>query len=123
MPNGVTPPSTIPVSLAVSSAEAKDSFRTPRRSATAWFTSRRVVASTRHRAWTFGSRRLATRMALAESAGSMPYRAQNSAVSANAGSQASTSYRAPAASSADRTAASMRASSAGEGASVIGPAF
>ena len=72
MAKGVTPPITIPVRCAVSSAEAKDSFFTPSRSATAWFTSSLVVARTRQSAWTFGSRRVATRIALAESVGSMP---------------------------------------------------
>jgi hypothetical protein len=44
-PNGVTPPSSIPVSRAVSSGPANDTRRTPSFFRTVLFTSSRVVAS------------------------------------------------------------------------------
>src|SRR5947209_13428465 len=44
--NGVTPPTCIPVSAIISSAEANDAFETPINFVTRLFTSRRVCAST-----------------------------------------------------------------------------
>ena len=61
-PKTVTPPTLMPVSPAISSAEANESFATPIRSRTAWFTSSRVVASTTQAAYCFGSFLEATRI-------------------------------------------------------------
>ena len=53
--NGVTPPIIIPVSSAVSSADANDARFTPSRRRTAPFTSSLVVASTTQATYTRGS--------------------------------------------------------------------
>ena len=45
----------MPVSAFISSAEANEHFAAPRRSRTAWFTSRRVVPRTTHAAYCLGS--------------------------------------------------------------------
>ena len=74
-PNGVTPPICMPVNSAVSSALANEALRDPRRWRTMPFTSRRWVASTRHRAngcVSSGRALPATRMALAESSRAIP---------------------------------------------------
>src|SRR5262249_708166 len=63
---GVTPPTCIPVRAIISSADANDAFDTPINSVTAWFTPRRVCASTTHATYFFGSFLDATMIVLQE---------------------------------------------------------
>ena len=65
-PYGVTPPICIPVISIVSSAEANEAFFTPKRRRTTPLTSSRVLASTRHTAYTLGSDLPTTRIAFAD---------------------------------------------------------
>src|SRR5437763_1775273 len=84
--NTVTPPIIMPVNACVSSAVANETLAAPMRRRTVWLTSSRVVASTTHAQYSFGSFLLATTMVLAEFASGISYFSQNCAVSAKAGS-------------------------------------
>jgi hypothetical protein len=68
-PKAVTPPTVIPVTTRISSAEAKEHFTPPSRSRTVWFTSSRVVARITHAAYCFGSFFDATMIVLAARSG------------------------------------------------------
>jgi len=57
----------MPVSACVSSAVANETLAAPMRRRTVWFTSSRVVASTTHAQYSFGSFLLATTMVLRSS--------------------------------------------------------
>ena len=81
----------MPVSAIVSSDDANETREAPISFFTAWLTSSRVVASTTHAQYCFGSFLLATMIVLAELAGGMPYFSQNRAVSAKSGSMRMTS--------------------------------
>src|SRR5882724_1350725 len=107
----VTPPIIMPESACVSSAVAKDTRETSMRRRTAWFTSRRVVASTRQAQNFFGSFLEATMMVLPEWSRATPYCSQKAAVSAKSGSMRMSSHFAPRLSRAWATLASMAASS------------
>src|SRR4029077_12883568 len=102
-PYGVTPPICMPVMSVVSSPAANDAFFTPNLWRPTPFTSRRVEASTRHAAWTRGSDLPTTMIALADWSSGYPYASQNAAVSAAAGSHATTSNGTPVAAAAART--------------------
>jgi hypothetical protein len=71
-PNGVTPPISMPVTARASSGAAKDAFLVPRSDRTVRLTASRSGASTTHAAYRRGSALPATRIVLAESAGSKP---------------------------------------------------
>ncbi len=71
-PKTVTPPICMPVSLAVSSAGAKDALRVPSRSRTVRFTSRRYGARVTQAANRGGSDLPITTIVLAESSGENP---------------------------------------------------
>src|SRR5215472_2935838 len=107
----VTPPISMPVSARVSSAVANDTRGTSRRRRTTWFTSSRVVASTRQAQYFLGSFFEATMIVLPEWSRATPYFSQNAAVSANSGSMRISSHGAPRPSRAWATRASMTASS------------
>src|SRR5499426_2472189 len=107
----VTPPITMPVSSRVSSAVANDTRGTSRRRRTTWFTSSRVVASTRQAQYFLGSFFEATMIVLPEWSRATPYFSQNATVSANSGSMRISSHGAPRPSRAWATRASMTASS------------
>src|SRR5215470_16754983 len=101
----------MPVSSRVSSAVAKDTRGASRRRRTAWFTSSRVVASTRQAQYFFGSFLDATMIVLPEWSRATPYFSQKAAVSAKSGSMRMSSQVAPRPSRAWATRASMAASS------------
>src|SRR5262252_8462714 len=107
----VTPPISMPVSSRVSSAVANDTRGTSRRRRTTWFTSSRVVASTRQAQYFLGSFFEATMIVLPEWSRATPYFSQNAAVSANSGSMRISSHGTPRPSRAWATRASMTASS------------
>src|SRR6266545_3795205 len=107
----VTPPIIMPVSACVSSPVANDTRETSMSRRTPWFTSRRVVASTRQAQNFFGSFLEATMMVLPEWSRATPYFSQKAAVSAKSGSMRMSSHFAPRLSRAWATLASMTASS------------
>src|SRR5580693_4917736 len=86
-PIGVMPPYSIPVSAVTVSTGPNDAFRAPRCRRTSPLTSARVVAATTHAAYVVSPPRLAAiTTQFADSSGGTPYRSQNAAVSASAGS-------------------------------------
>src|SRR5215471_21610907 len=90
-PIGVIPPYSIPVSEVTNSTDPNEALRAPRCRRTSPFTSARVVAVTRHAANELSPPRLAaTTTQFTDSSGATPYRSQNAAVSASAGSIAAT---------------------------------
>src|SRR5262245_35628357 len=101
----------MPVSSRVSSAVANDTRGTSRRRRTTWFTSSRVVASTRQAQYFFGSFFDATMIVLPEWSRATPYFSQKAAVSAKSGSIRMSSQGAPRPWRAWATLASMTASS------------
>src|SRR5712692_6006076 len=90
-PIGVMPPYSIDVSATATSVATNDALRTSSARLATLLTSALVVASTTHAAnLTSPSRRPAITTQLADSAGKTPYRSQNAAVSASAGSISAT---------------------------------
>src|SRR6516225_6384107 len=90
-PTGVIPPYSIPVAAVTASTGANDAFRASRCLRTMPFTSARVVARIMQAAYiVFPPRLPATTTQFADSSGETPYRSQNAAVSARAGSISAT---------------------------------
>src|SRR5579859_3863157 len=91
-PIGVMPPYSIPVIAVTVSTGANDAFRASRCRRTSPFTSALVVAATMHAAYVVSAPRLAAiTTQFADSSSVTPYRSQNAAVSASAGSMGATS--------------------------------
>src|SRR5580693_5589695 len=90
-PTGVIPPYSMSVAAVTDSTGANDAFRASRCLRTRPFTSARVVARTMQAAYiVFPPRLPATTTQFADSVGETPYRSQNAAVSASAGSISAT---------------------------------
>src|SRR5271165_2400819 len=109
-PTGVIPPYSIPVAAVTASTGANDAFLASRCLRTSPFTSARVVARTMQAAYiVFPPRLAAMTTQFADSVGETPYRSQNAAVSARAGSISAT--RTSSATGQSRSAAATGAAS------------
>src|SRR5271169_467748 len=109
-PMGVIPPYSISVAAVTASTGANDAFRTSRCLRTRPLTSARVVAATTQAAYiVFPPRLPAMTTQFADSVGETPYRSQNAAVSASAGSISAT--RTSSATGQSRSAAATGAAS------------
>src|SRR5580693_6192462 len=104
-PTGVIPPYSIPVAAVTASTGANDAFLASRCLRTSPFTSARVVARTMQAAYiVFPPRLPAMTTQFADSVGKTPYRSQNAAVSASAGSISAPRTSSPPAQSRNATA-------------------